>query len=72
MSLARTGRAIKGNSVNARVAVVVLMMLIACTSIKSFAEERTVRVAADPYPPWAVGEAGSKPTGGIVVEIVEE
>lgn len=56
----------------AKVVVLIPMMLIACTSINSFAEERTVRVAGDPYPPWTVGEAGSKPTGGIAVEIVEE
>lgn len=48
------------------------MILIACIGGDLFAEERLVRVAGDPYPPWTEGEAGSPSTGGIAVEIVEE
>ena len=48
------------------------MILIACIGIDSFAEERLVRVAGDPYPPWTEGEAGSQAIGGIAVEIAEE
>ena len=36
------------------------------------AEKQLVRIAGDPYPPWTVGEAGSRPTGGIAVQIAEE
>jgi polar amino acid transport system substrate-binding protein len=53
-------------------AVLVSMILIACVSLASFAKERQVRIAGDPYPPWTEGEVGAKPTGGIAVEIVEE
>ena len=64
-------------------AVITLIILIFCVSVNAFSEEklpenqmtvkkRLVRVAGDPYPPWAIGTAGSKPTGGIAVEIVEE
>lgn len=53
-------------------AVLASILLIACTCTSSFAEKRQVRVAGDPYPPWAEGEVGSKPTGGIAIEIVEE
>jgi len=49
-----------------------LFCLIACIGAYAFAEDRVVRVAGDPYPPWAEGTAGSKATGGIAVEIVEE
>lgn len=58
--------------VTAARSVLVSLILIACIGAASFAEERQVRVAGDPYPPWAEGEAVSKPTGGIAVEIVEE
>ena len=62
---------------------ITLMILIFCFSVNAFSEnklpdhqmtveKRLVRVAGDPYPPWASGTAGSKPTGGIAVEIVEE
>jgi polar amino acid transport system substrate-binding protein len=40
--------------------------------VETFAEERVVRVAGDPYPPWTEGEAGSKATGGVAVEIVQQ
>jgi polar amino acid transport system substrate-binding protein len=64
-------------------AVMTLMILIFCVSVSAFSEEklpenqmtvekRLVRVAGDPFPPWTIGSAGSKPTGGIAVEIVEE
>lgn len=59
------------------------MILIPCVSVNSFAEdnlpksqitakERLVRIAGDPYPPWALGVVNEKPTGGIAVEIVEK
>ena len=38
----------------------------------AIAEERVVRVAGDPYPPWTEGEAGAKATGGVAVEIVRQ
>jgi len=47
-------------------------MLIACINVTSFAQERVVRVAGDPYPPWTEGEEGSVSPGGIAVEIAEE
>lgn len=67
-------------------ALIVLVMLISCISVNVLAEEmvseeqikqmrtekRLVRVAGDPYPPWALGEAGTRPKGGIAVEIAEE
>jgi polar amino acid transport system substrate-binding protein len=58
--------------VNSARAVLIAMISIACMSLSSFAQARQIRVAGDPYPPWAEGEVGSKPTGGIAVEIVEE
>lgn len=48
------------------------VMLIACIGFDSFAEDRLVRVAGDPYPPWTEGAAGSKATGGIAVELAQE
>ena len=62
----------KETSLKIRESILVAVVLLANTVSDSFGEERTVRVAGDPYPPWALGEAGSKPTGGIAVEIVEE
>ena len=64
-------------------AVITLMILIFCVSVNAFSEDklpesqmnvksRLVKIAGVPYPPWAIGTAGSKPTGGIAVEIVEE
>lgn len=51
---------------------IILILLIICSSIDAFAEERLVKVAGDPYPPWTEGEAGSTTTKGIAVKIVEE
>jgi len=45
-----------------------LFLLITIIYIDGFADERVVRIAGDPYPPWTEGAAGSKPTGGIAVE----
>ena len=36
------------------------------------AQDQVVRVAGDPYPPWSVGEAGAKPSGGIAFELTRE
>ncbi len=49
-----------------------LMLLFAFIGVDASADNRLVRVAGDPYPPWTEGEAGTKATGGIAVEIVEE
>lgn len=48
------------------------MIMVAWVGLDSFAVERVVNVAGDPYPPWTEGEAGSKPTGGIAVELAQE
>lgn len=47
-----------------------LITLIFANNI--FANERIVRVAGDPYPPWTEGQQGSQATGGIAVNIIEE
>lgn len=67
-----TERSRLGNSVRIYKTVIITIILTVCIGIDSLAEERLVRVAGDPYPPWTEGEAGSKATGGIAVEIVEE
>ena len=50
----------------------ITIILITAIGIDTFAAQPLVRVAGDPYPPWTEGIAGSKATGGIAVEIVEE
>lgn len=54
------------------ITMLIVIILIASIGVDSFAEQRQVRVAGDPYPPWTEGAVGSKASGGIVVEIVEE
>ena len=68
------------------VAVIVLSVFIHWHNVNAFAEEirtenhilpmraeqQVVRIAGDPYPPWTIGDVGSKPDGGIAVQIVEE
>jgi len=49
-----------------------LLLLITCVGNDAFAEERMVRVAGDPYPPWIEGKAGQKASGGIAVELAQE
>ncbi len=49
-----------------------LFLSFACIIIDAIAQERVVRVAGDPYPPWTEGVTGVKATGGIAVEIVQE
>jgi len=58
--------------VRTRIIVLISMMLFAFIGVDAFAENRLVRVAGDPYPPWTEGETGTKAAGGIAVEIVEE
>ena len=53
-------------------AVLILTVVIACVSASAFAQQRLVKIAGDPYPPWTIGEAGSKPAGGIAVQIAEQ
>ncbi len=52
--------------------ILISIILITAIGVDTFAAQRLVRVAGDPYPPWTEGIAGSKATGGIAVEIVEE
>lgn len=47
-------------------------LLAACASTLTLAQEQTVKVAGDPYPPWSIGEAGTRPEGGIAFEITRE
>lgn len=51
---------------------IILISLAAVFSTTVVATEPPVRVAGDPYPPWAEGEAGEQSTSGIAVDIVEE
>ncbi|WP_432472808.1 substrate-binding periplasmic protein [Amphritea sp. HPY] len=50
----------------------ILISLAVIFSPPTIAVEQPVRVAGDPYPPWAEGEAGEQSTKGIAVDIVEE
>ncbi|MCG7495652.1 transporter substrate-binding domain-containing protein [Vibrio sp. Of7-15] len=49
-----------------------IVLIFSAISAHSFANERLVRVAGDPYPPWTEGVQGEKATGGIAVGIIEE
>ncbi len=52
--------------------ILIPIILITAIGVDTFAAQRLVRVAGDSYLPWTEGIAGSKATGGIAVEIVEE
>ncbi len=52
--------------------IIAIAFLTLCASGGAVAQERVVRVAGDPYPPWSIGEAGAKPGGGIAFEITRE
>lgn len=51
---------------------IISFVFIAGLGASAIAEERVVRVAGDPYPPWTEGAVGSKTKGGIAVEIVQQ
>lgn len=48
------------------------LLLFTCITGNATAQDRVVRVAGDPYPPWSIGEAGARPEGGIAFEITRE
>ena len=51
---------------------IISFVFIASLGGDAIAEQRVVRVAGDPYPPWTEGEVGSKATGGVAVEIAQQ
>ena len=52
--------------------LLVLIFGFAIISSIASAEQPLVKVAADPYPPWALGEENTDAKGGIAVDIVAE
>lgn len=48
----------------------IAIMILSSSSV--YADDTTIKLSEDPWPPYTYGEIGQKPTGGIAVEVTQE